>query len=175
MEPKGSLWHSQVPATCPYPEPDQSSPFPHIPLNINHPSTPGSYESSLSLRFPHQNPVYTSPCLIRATCPAHLILLDLILRTMLGEQYRSLSSSLYSFSPLPCYLIPLTPKYSPLHPILKHPQLTFLPQCKRPGFPPIQKTGNIIVLYMLIFLSFAFSNYRYPAVNRAQRSSCPQH
>jgi hypothetical protein len=30
--PEGSLPHSQVPATCPYPEPDQSSPYPHIPL-----------------------------------------------------------------------------------------------------------------------------------------------
>jgi hypothetical protein len=27
------------------------------------------------------------------------------------------------FSPLPCYLVPLRPKYSPQHPILKHPQL----------------------------------------------------
>ena len=32
MEPKGSLPHSQVPATCPYPEPARSSPYPHIPL-----------------------------------------------------------------------------------------------------------------------------------------------
>ena len=32
MEPKGSLPHSQVPAICPYPEPDVSSPYPHIPL-----------------------------------------------------------------------------------------------------------------------------------------------
>jgi hypothetical protein len=30
------------------------------------------------------------------------------------------------FSPLPCYLVPLRPKYSPQHPILKHPQPTFL-------------------------------------------------
>ena len=28
MEPEGSLPHSQVPATCPYPEPDQSIPWP---------------------------------------------------------------------------------------------------------------------------------------------------
>jgi hypothetical protein len=27
-------------------------------------------------------------------------------------------------SPLPCYLAPLRPKYSPQHPLLKHPQLT---------------------------------------------------
>jgi len=32
MEPEGSLPHSQVSATCPYPEPARSSPYPHIPL-----------------------------------------------------------------------------------------------------------------------------------------------
>ena len=32
MEPEGSLAHSQVPATCPYPEPDRSSLYLHIPL-----------------------------------------------------------------------------------------------------------------------------------------------
>jgi hypothetical protein len=32
MEPEGSLPHSQVPDTCPYPEPAQYSPYPHIQL-----------------------------------------------------------------------------------------------------------------------------------------------
>jgi hypothetical protein len=32
MEPDVSLPLSQVPATCPYPEQDQSNPYPHIPL-----------------------------------------------------------------------------------------------------------------------------------------------
>ena len=43
-EPKGSLPHSQVSATCLYPGPAQSSPYTHIP--------------SLSLRFPHQDPIH---------------------------------------------------------------------------------------------------------------------
>jgi len=30
MEPEGSLPQSQVPATCPYPEPAWSSPYPQI-------------------------------------------------------------------------------------------------------------------------------------------------
>jgi hypothetical protein len=32
MEPEDSLPHSQVPTTCLYPEPAQSSPYPHILL-----------------------------------------------------------------------------------------------------------------------------------------------
>jgi hypothetical protein len=48
---------------------------------------------SLSLRFPHQNPVHVSLLPIRGTCPAYLILPDFITRTIVGEEYRSLSSS----------------------------------------------------------------------------------
>ena len=69
-----------------------------------------------------------------ATCPAHLILLYLITRTIFGEQYRSLSSSLCSF----LHLVTLRPKYSPQHSILKHPQSMFLRLCERPSFTPIQ-------------------------------------
>jgi hypothetical protein len=94
MEPEGSLPHSQVPATCPYPEPARSSLYPHIPL----PDDPILILSShlrlvlpsvLFLKgFPTKT-LYTpflSP--LRATCPAHLIL-DFIILTILGEQYRS--------------------------------------------------------------------------------------
>ena len=62
--------------------------------NIIHPSTPRSPQWSLSLRFPHQDPIHTLSSPIRATCPTHLILLDFITRTILGEEYKSFSSSL---------------------------------------------------------------------------------
>jgi hypothetical protein len=39
----------------------------------------------------------TSPLPMRTTCPAHLILLDLINWTVLGEEHKSLSFSLCSF------------------------------------------------------------------------------
>ena len=61
--------------------------------NISHPSTPRSPQWALSVRFPHQDPLSSPIC---AICPAHLILLDFITRTILGEQYRSFSSSLCS-------------------------------------------------------------------------------
>ena len=32
MEPEGSLPHSQASATCPYPEPPLSTPYPNIPF-----------------------------------------------------------------------------------------------------------------------------------------------
>ena len=71
--------------------------------NIIHPSTLRSPQWSPSLRFPHQDAIYPLSSPIRATCPAHLILLDFITRTILGEEYKSFSSSLFSLlhSPLP--------------------------------------------------------------------------
>ena len=94
MEPESSSPHSQASANCPYPGPAESSPHTHIHPNIIHPSTPRSPQWSLSLRFPHQDPIHPLSSPIRATCQAHLILLDFITRTTLGEQYSSFSSSL---------------------------------------------------------------------------------
>jgi len=102
MEPEGTLPHSQVPATCPYPEPARSSPYLHTPL----PEDPSYYYSPIYtwishvVSFPQVSP--PKPC-IHLSFPSHalhsanLILLHFITQTKLGEEYRSLSSSLCSF------------------------------------------------------------------------------
>jgi hypothetical protein len=35
MEPEGPLLNLLVPSTCPYPEPDQSSPYPPPPIQLH--------------------------------------------------------------------------------------------------------------------------------------------
>jgi len=68
--------------------------------NIIHPSTPRSPQWSLSLRLPHQEPIHP----LSSPCPAHLILLDFITRTILGEEYRSNNNNTILFSILMCWL-----------------------------------------------------------------------
>ena len=153
MEPEDSLPHSQDPANSPYPEATRSSPCPHI-----------SFPEDLSSHYP---PIYawisqvvyflqvSQPHSVYPSLPHrrcmwnHLILLDLITRKKLGERYRSLSSLLYSFSPLPFYRIHLSHIYSPQPPIHKHPPTTFFPQCARQSFTPIQNNRqNHISVYL---------------------------
>jgi hypothetical protein len=90
MEPESSLPHSQVPATCLYLESAQSSPYPHvllleIHLNIILPSTSGSPQWSLYLRFSYLKPAHASPLPIPATWTTHLIFLDFITRTIVSS------------------------------------------------------------------------------------------
>jgi hypothetical protein len=99
MEPEGSLLCSQEPSTDPYPEPDRSSLY-HLILSILILSTHLhlGLPSGLFLSGFPTNILYAvlfSP--IRATCPAHLTPLDLIILIMSGEDYKSSSFSLCSF------------------------------------------------------------------------------
>ena len=91
------------------------------------------------------------PSHTRATCPAHLILLDFITRTILGEQCRSLSSSLCNFL------------HSHVTPSLLGPNILLntlfsntLSLCSSLNVSdkvshPYKTTGKIMDLYILIF------------------------
>jgi len=109
-----------------------TSHFLKIHLNIIVPSMPGSPKWSVSLRFSHRNPVYASP-LPHArymSRPSHSSQFDH--RTILGEQYGSLSS-LCSF-----LHSPVTSSFLGPNILLRHPLSMFLPQCEQPSFMPIQ-------------------------------------
>ena len=141
MKPEGSLKHSQVPATCPYPVPARSSPYHHILL----PADPSWYynliyvrSSSLSLKFPHQTPVYASslPHTRHMPSPSHSS--RFYHPNNIGWWVQIIQLLIMQLPPFHCYLVPPRPKYSSQHPILKQSQPAFLPQCQRRSLKPIQ-------------------------------------
>jgi hypothetical protein len=76
-----------------------------IHLRLGLPS--GLFSSGFSMNNPYT--FLLSP--IRFSCPAYLILLDLIILIILGEEYKSCSYSLWSFSTM----YPIDGYHSPFH------------------------------------------------------------
>jgi hypothetical protein len=97
---------------------------------------PMTSKCSLSLTSPSQSPVCTSHS--THTChiprPPHSSLFYRVNNLWWGAQIMKLL--IMQSSPLPCYLVPLRPKYPLQHPILQHPKPTFLAKCQRPSLTP---------------------------------------
>src|SRR5215468_2938119 len=157
------LWNPKVPYRthkCPPPVPilSQLHPVPTTPSNFLKIHLILSSHSRLGLPnglFPSGFPTNTlctplsSP--IRATCSAHLILLDLTTYTILGEEYRSFSFSLCNFlhSPVTSSLLGPNTLLNPLFSITLSlcSSLNVSDQVSHPH----KTTGRIIVLYILMF------------------------
>jgi hypothetical protein len=73
---------------------------------------------------------------MRATCPAHLMLLDLIILIFL-----------FKFSRTSYHFILFGSKYSPQHPDPKHRQSVFFPQYQRPRVTPIRTYRQVCTLH----------------------------
>ena len=118
METEGSLPSSEQPVTCPYIQPDESSP---AHFNILLKSMPRSFKWSSSIRFPHQSPVCNSslPPTSHMPRPSHSFVL--ITRIISCEENRSLSSSLCSLLQLSVTSFVLGPNCFSQLPILEHP------------------------------------------------------
>jgi hypothetical protein len=72
-----------------------------IHFNIIFPTMCKSSSWSLNLRLYHQTSIRIRLFSLHATCPVHLVLLDLIIITILGEVYKLRRSSLCSFLQTP--------------------------------------------------------------------------
>ena len=80
-------WASPIQSIYPYPISWRSILILSTHLRLGLPS------GLFTFRFPHQVSIHSLSSPIRATCPAHLILLDFITRTILGDDYKSFSFS----------------------------------------------------------------------------------
>ena len=109
--------------------------------------------------FPTETLNTPLPSPIRATCHAHLIILDYITRTILGEEYRSLSSSLRSFLHSTVLFSLLGPNILPStlfsNTLSRRSSLNVRDQVSH----PYKTTDKIIVLCLLSFVVLDSKTY----------------
>ena len=119
MKPGDSLPHSQVPTTCPYPEPGRSSPYRHIQFTEDpsqyYPPT-YAWDSQVAPGSPTKT-LHTpsSPHTRYMPRPSHYSRFYHPKNT--GWWVQIVKLLIMWFAPLPFYIVPLRPKYSQ-HPIL---------------------------------------------------------
>jgi hypothetical protein len=125
MEPEGSLPCTQESATDPNPQLDESSPhtfplyFPKVQSYVIFPSNLGLPNCPFTLRFSDQNLARISHLYHACSCPAHLIVLNLVTLILFGEtSYEAPHDAVFSslpplhpsqvkiFSSAPCSEIP---------------------------------------------------------------------
>ena len=159
MEPGSLLPHSQEPATCPWPVPDQSTRqfYCLIHFNIILPSTPRSFKWCLSLRFPPTKTLYTpaAPHTCYMPRPSRFSLFDY--QNSIWWSVQIIMLPVMQSSPVPCYFVSLSSKYLSQDPILENPLPKFLSVRD-------QVSCNVIVLENIvqIYLFWTWQYIYYP-------------
>lgn len=179
METEGSLLLSHVLATCPYPGPHRFNPCPHIPLR----EYPSSYYP------PIYSWVFQVFCFPQVSPPKHFAHLSSLPYVHMSRPSHSswfhhpvdiwwavqiIKLILIYSSELSRCFVPLTPIYFPGHPIFKHPQPTFVPQCERTSFAPAKNNRQMVetccIKYLITeILSFERQSLYYSSTWMSQR------
>ena len=147
MYPRVPLLYSQEPATCPYPEPNQSRQRPSfnflkIHFSISLPCMLNSSKYFPAFMVTSKTPYAPVICPVRATRPAHPILFLSHHTHDIWRRVQVMKFLITQLPPVPCSTVPPSPKYLPQHPVLRYPQPVFLLQCGRPSFTPIQNNSQ---------------------------------
>ena len=151
IKPEGSSPCQQQPDTCHYAEPrEYSSRYPMLlllrfilslssHLRVGLPSIP--FLQVLLKKILCAFLISS----IRATCPAHLILIHSIIFSSIWWAVRIITLLIMQFSPVSCHFLPLRPRYLPQYPIFEHPQPMPFPETEDQVSHPYKTTANIII------------------------------